>query len=60
LLGQKTLEEFERIAYPIDQTIENNETQTQTLLTLRDNLLPKLLSGQIRLPQAEKLAGDVL
>ena len=29
-----------------------NELQAQTLATLRDTLLPRLISGQLRLPQA--------
>jgi type I restriction enzyme S subunit len=32
-----------------------NEKQTQTLATLRDTLLPRLISGQFRLPAAEAL-----
>jgi len=28
----------------------------QTLVTLRDTLLPRLISGQLRLPHAEALA----
>mgnify|MGYP007048133280 CR=1 FL=1 len=31
--------------------IENN-LQAQTLATLRDTLLPRLISGQLRLPEA--------
>ena len=30
-----------------------NEKQAQTLATLRDTLLPRLISGQLRLPEAE-------
>ena len=30
-----------------------NEHQTQTLSTLRDTLLPRLISGQLRLPEAQ-------
>ena len=30
-----------------------NERQAQTLATLRDTLLPRLISGQLRLPEAE-------
>lgn len=32
--------------------------QAQTLATLRDTLLPRLISGQLRLPQAEALLTD--
>jgi type I restriction enzyme S subunit len=37
-----------------DRLIEN-EKQAQTLATLRDTLLPRLISGQLRLPEAESL-----
>ena len=33
-----------------------NELQSQTLATLRDTLLPRLISGQLRLPDAEAMA----
>ena len=37
-------------------TIKENET----LVSLRDSLLPKLLSGQLRIPDAEKLVTDAI
>ena len=40
--------EFEEICYPIDQQIENNEKQSRTLAALRDALLPRLMSGEVR------------
>ena len=33
--------------------ISENQKQAQTLSTLRDTLLPRLISGQLRLPDAE-------
>ena len=36
------------------------ETQNETLSGLRDALLPKLLSGQIELPEVEQLVAEVL
>ena len=39
----------------LDRRIEN-ELQAQTLATLRYTLLPRLISGQLRLPEAEALA----
>ena len=35
-----------------------NEQQAQTLAALRDTLLPRLISGQLRLPEAEALAAE--
>ena len=49
------LEKYEGIARPIDQKIFNNTTQIQTLSRLRDSLLPKLMRGELRIPEAEKL-----
>ena len=33
--------------------------QAQTLATLRDTLLPRLISGQLRLPEAEAMRDAV-
>lgn len=35
--------------------LKNTERQARTLATLRDTLLPRLISGQLRLPEAEAL-----
>jgi type I restriction enzyme S subunit len=37
-----------------------NEKLAQTLATLRDTLLPRLISGQLRLQQAQAAAEDAL
>ena len=42
------VEHFEKLCYPLDQKIENNEKETRTLTELRDTLLPRLMSGQVR------------
>ena len=39
---------FEKIVNPIDKKIEDNAQQIQTLSKIRDFLLPKLMSGDIR------------
>ena len=44
--------EFEAAAKPIFQKVFANREQAQTLSTLRDTLLPRLISGQLRLPEA--------
>ena len=41
-----------------DRLVEN-ERQAQTLATLRDTLLPRLISGQLRLPEAEALIEEI-
>jgi len=41
-------------------TQTGNERQNETLTSLRDILLPRLLSGELRIPDAEKLIEEVL
>ncbi|MBB3170157.1 restriction endonuclease subunit S [Simiduia aestuariiviva] len=41
-------------------SIETKNSASQTLSQLRDTLLPKLLSGQLRLPDTEKQVAEVL
>jgi type I restriction enzyme S subunit len=40
---------------PLICSMRNNELQAQTLANLRDTLLPRLISGQLRLPEAEAM-----
>lgn len=50
---------FEEKINPIDRKIYNNYLQTQTLSTLRDDLLPKLMKGKLRVkPTAIKESKD--
>jgi len=42
------------------EKIELNLKQSLTLSRLRDLLLPKLLAGQIQIPEAEKLAAEAV
>ncbi len=51
---------FENITYPIDENIRSDEEEMQTLAKLRDTLLPKLISGELRVPAAAKLVEDAL
>jgi type I restriction enzyme S subunit len=44
---------FDDLAANLRSKIFANETQAQILATLRDTLLPRLISGQLRLPEAE-------
>jgi len=54
----RTLNAFNEIVIPLKQRIATNESSVQTLSTLRDTLLPRLISGQLRLPEALPLAED--
>ncbi len=51
---------FERMAYPMDERIEVNTGQIETLTALREALLPKLISGEIRIPDAERIVGGLI
>lgn len=47
---------FEEVSGCLDQKIETCTNNIDVLVGLRDTLLPKLISGEIRIPDAEKLA----
>jgi type I restriction enzyme S subunit len=46
---------FEAVAAPLWQRIHANQAAQQTLTSIRDTLLPRLISGQLRLPEAEAI-----
>lgn len=51
---------FNQVVFPIDQMIKNNDSQSLTLASIRDALLPKLLSGDIRVGDAERFVEKAL
>jgi type I restriction enzyme S subunit len=55
----KVLEAFHRTCAPLFEQAEANRTQSRTLATLRDTLLPKLLSGELMVKDAESFIGKV-
>ena len=55
----KLLEAFAEIAQPLYEKSRANAQQAQTLATLRDTLLPRLISGQLRLPDAEAVLAGI-
>ena len=46
---------FDLIAEPLFAKIESNENESRTLAQIRDTLLPKLLSGEIRVDDASEI-----
>jgi type I restriction enzyme, S subunit len=50
------LKRFDAIAKPLFEKIHANDEESRTLAALRDALLPKLLSGELRVPAAAKIA----
>ena len=42
---------------PLIDLYIQNAVQSRTLAELRDTLLPKLISGEVRVPDAERIVG---
>ena len=59
MIPDELVTSFEAVAAPIDQRIENLELEISTLTQLRDTLLPKLISGEIRVKDAEQMLETV-
>lgn len=51
---------FEGILSSVDSRIEFNERESRTLATMRDALLPKLISGELRVRDAERVLERVV
>ena len=52
------MQQFEQLVRPLHERIVNNVCQSRTLAALRDALLPKLISGELRVPEGtSKLGG---
>lgn len=48
---------YEKLAAQPDDQIERNERESRSLAQLRDTLLPKLISGELRVSDAERILG---
>ena len=53
--GPEIMASFDAVARPLYEAIVNNEKQNRTLADLRDTLLPRLISGKLRVPEAEAM-----
>lgn len=51
---------FDEIAKALFQRITANDYLVRNLSSLRDTLLPRLISGKLRIPEAEKLVASAL
>jgi type I restriction enzyme S subunit len=49
------VQEFEILASPLDDRVALCEREARTLTVLRDTLLPKLISGELRVPAVERI-----
>jgi type I restriction enzyme S subunit len=56
--GPEVAKAYEEKARPLYDRVLANQEENTTLAALRDLLLPKLLSGEIRIKDAEKVVGD--
>ena len=50
---------FNEIISPLIEKISINLKETRNLIFIRDILLPKLISGELRIPDAEKLVEEI-
>ncbi|WDM58731.1 restriction endonuclease subunit S [Pseudomonas sp. NEEL19] len=53
------LEKFSQVVSPLFEKIHQQRGQIKCLTQLRDTLLPRLISGQLHLPEAEALVAEV-
>jgi type I restriction enzyme, S subunit len=60
LAPPRILKAFEKIVAPLFSRILNATLQAHTLGTLRDTLLPKLISGELRVKQAERVVEEAI
>jgi len=58
--SSSTLEAFARQSNPIFEKWYQNLFSSRELIKLRDTLLPKLMSGELRIPDAAELVDEVL
>jgi type I restriction enzyme S subunit len=52
---KEVLAKFETIASPMLDQIAHNEKESRTLASLRDSLLPKLMRGEVRVKDVERM-----
>jgi type I restriction enzyme S subunit len=58
--SQKVLSAFADVSRPISEKVHVIRNQSLILAALRDTLLPRLISGQLRLPEAEEQFNEAL
>jgi type I restriction enzyme S subunit len=55
----KLLTVFERIARPLRAQMEDHLAESQTLAAMRDTLLPRLISGELRIEDPKRFLSEV-
>ncbi|MGH3245053.1 MAG: hypothetical protein ACRDOI_02435 [Trebonia sp.] len=59
VLDAKSARALEEILRPLDRRLASAYDEIRALASLRDTLLPKLMSGEIRVRDAEKVVEEV-
>ncbi len=54
---ENLMEQFHKVVGSVFERIDASQNESRTLAALRDTLLPKLISGELRLPDAERIIG---
>ena len=55
---KEVLDMFANLVGPLLGAITNNKSQSRSLARIRDSLLPKLISGDLRVKDAERLVSE--
>ncbi|MFZ7337442.1 restriction endonuclease subunit S [Comamonas jiangduensis] len=58
--SEEVIKAFDSIASDLRMSVAQNLRQIETLESTRDTLLPRLISGQLRLPEAQALVEDAV
>lgn len=58
LPAAEVIEEFAMVAAPLHESAAHAAEENRSLATLRDTLLPQLMSGRLRIKDAEKIVED--
>jgi len=56
----ETIKKFDKFIRPIRERLKANQINSAVLKDVRDTLLPKLMSGEIRIPEAEEVVESCL
>lgn len=59
LASERLLDTFSEWIAPIHNRLLLNKNESRTLVGLRDTILPKLISGELRVPDVEKILEEV-
>ena len=60
ILAPKSIQiSFLNLISPFEKQIKQNNLQSETLANIRETLLPKLMSGEIRVKEAETIIKEV-